>query len=1024
MQQEIRFCHAPDGVRIAYAIAGSGPPLVKAANWLNHLEFDWQSPLWRHLFEDLAGRHTLVRYDERGNGLSDWNAADLSFDSFVTDLETVVDAAGLDRFPLLGISQGGAVAVAYAVRHPQRVSHLILFGAYAKGWAARNDPADMEKREAMITLIRQGWGQDNPAFRQMWSTLYIPEGTREQVDWFNELQRISTSPENAVRLMRTVGSIDVGSLLPQIKAPTLVLHCRGDAAVPFEAGRLMAARIPGARFVELPGNNHLLLDGTPAWLRFRDELHAFLGGAPRGRSAPSEPVAARSASASGESTYIAAQWRPGAEVGPYRIASALGAGGMGVVYRARDTRLDRDVALKVLPDAMVADATARARLVREARTASALNHPNICHIYDVGESGGHSYIAMEHVEGRPLSQSIPAEGLPLDTALRYAGQLAEALAHAHDRGVLHRDLKSANVMITPEGSVKVLDFGLAKRAATGSADDATRAADSVTQAGSVAGTLHYLAPELLRGQPADARSDLWALGVILFEMASGKLPFTGRTGFEASAAILREPTAPLPAHVPAGMRAIIARCLAKEPAQRYQRASELRAALEAISSDTASHPIAAPPPSAPAHATGAIPASEAPPPRSGVSGVVQSIFASQSATAKESWSVLGIWFAWIAGLIVLWGLYLLVTGQVSSWFGADRPATETTSAVPSPASTPATDGPRLSTGGTPSANAEANAYFEKAQLFLRGAFDPVRARDLLEKALQADPKFSDARAVYALTHLLQVESGISNATAWIYKAEQEVRQALRDDPNCAAAQSVLGGLYLFQGKKELAAEQFRRILKDAPLQVSARIGMLHYHRMSGEYREGAALARQTSEFLRVFSINQLLLGNLLHESGDSAAAVREFVGVLDQDAPNHFALKELARGHIETGDTRTARTFLERIRKSDRQNCRVRLGWALLYAREGRRRDALREMDAELLKYAEVNPNVTLEAAEFYALLGENSQALDWLEKAVRNGDERVEWFRRDPLLESIRNEFRFKSLLDSIAFRRQQKNQ
>jgi Tfp pilus assembly protein PilF len=271
---------------------------------------------------------------------------------------------------------------------------------------------------------------------------------------------------------------------------------------------------------------------------------------------------------------------------------------------------------------------------------------------------------------------------------------------------------------------------------------------------------------------------------------------------------------------------------------------------------------------------------------------------------------------------------------------------------------------------------------------------------------------------------LQVESGISNATAWIYKAEQEVRQALRDDPNCAAAQSVLGGLYLFQGKKELAAEQFRRILKDAPLQVSARIGMLHYHRMSGEYREGAALARQTSEFLRVFSINQLLLGNLLHESGDSAAAVREFVGVLDQDAPNHFALKELARGHIETGDTRTARTFLERIRKSDRQNYRVRLGWALLYAREGRRRDALREMDAELLKYAEVNPNVTLEAAEFYALLGENSQALDWLEKAVRNGDERVEWFRRDPLLESIRNEFRFKSLLDSIAFRRQQKNQ
>jgi serine/threonine protein kinase/Tfp pilus assembly protein PilF len=771
----------------------------------------------------------------------------------------------------------------------------------------------------------------------------------------------------------------------------------------------MAARIPGARFVELPGNNHLLLDGTPAWSRFRDELHAFLGGAPRSRSASADAVPVRSPSGSGQSTRSAAQWLPGAELGPYRIASALGAGGMGVVYRARDTRLERDVALKVLPDALVADATARARLVREARTASALNHPNICHIYDVGEAGGHSYIAMEHVEGRPLSQSIPPEGLPLDTALRYASQLAEALAHAHDRGVLHRDLKSANVMITPEGRVKVLDFGLAKRAPDGS-DEATRTIDSVTQAGSVAGTLHYLAPELLRGQPADARSDIWALGVTFYEMVTGKLPFTGRTGFEASAAILREPPAPLPAQVPAGLRSIITRCLTKEPARRYQRAGELRAALEAISSDTGAIAVPSPPASVPVAALQSRPAS------SGINHRVQSIFQSQSAEAKESWSVLGIWLAWLLGLVLVFAVFF----GVVQWLSSPSQPAGPQSRAPQPP--PISEGPRLSTGGTPSPNADANAYFEKAQLFLRGAFDPLRARDLLEKALQADPKFPDARAVYALTHLLQVESGISNATAWIYKAEQEVRQALRDDPNCAAAQSVLGGLYLFQGKKELAAEQFRRILKDTPLQVSARIGMLHYHRMSGEYREGAALARQTSEFLRVFSINQLLLGMLLHESGDSAAAVREFVGVLDQDTQNHFALKELAHGHLEIGDTRTARTFLERIRKGDRQNYRVRLAWALLYAREGKRRDALREMDTELLKYAEVNPNITLEAAEFYALLGEKSQALDWLEKAVRNGDERVEWFRRNPLLESIRNEFRFKALLDSIAFRRQQK--
>ncbi|MGH9790296.1 MAG: serine/threonine-protein kinase, partial [Candidatus Acidiferrales bacterium] len=268
---------------------------------------------------------------------------------------------------------------------------------------------------------------------------------------------------------------------------------------------------------------------------------------------------------------------PTGKLGHYVVVSALGSGGMGVVYRARDTRLERDVALKLLPDALMSSSTARARLVREAKTASVLNHPNICHIYEVGEADGHSYIAMEHVSGRPLSQSIPAEGLPSETVLRYAAQLCDALAHAHERNVLHRDMKSANVMLTPEGHVKVLDFGLAKRAVAES-DEAARTVDSVTQAGAVAGTLHYLAPELLRGQPADARSDIWALGVVLFEMATGKFPFSGKTSFEVSAAILREPPQQLPARVPAGLRGIIGRCLAKEPAQRYQRASELRAA--------------------------------------------------------------------------------------------------------------------------------------------------------------------------------------------------------------------------------------------------------------------------------------------------------------------------------------------------------------------------------------------------------------------------------------------------------------
>jgi class 3 adenylate cyclase/pimeloyl-ACP methyl ester carboxylesterase len=275
VEQTIRFCTSSDGVGIAYASVGSGPPLVKAANWLNHLEFDWQSPVWRHVFAELSRDHQLVRYDERGNGLSDWEVDDISFDAFVRDLEAVVDAAGLDRFALLGISQGCPVSIAYTVRHPERVSQLVLYGGYTLGWAKRSQK-DKETGKAMLELIRQGWGQDNPAFRQMFTSQIIPNATVEQMQWFNELQRITTSPENAVRLRLAFGDIDVNPLLPQVSTPTLVMHTRADALAPFDGGRKMASMIPGARFVPLESNNHLLLESEPAWQRFLAEIRSFL----------------------------------------------------------------------------------------------------------------------------------------------------------------------------------------------------------------------------------------------------------------------------------------------------------------------------------------------------------------------------------------------------------------------------------------------------------------------------------------------------------------------------------------------------------------------------------------------------------------------------------------------------------------------------------------------------------------------------------------------------------------------------
>jgi class 3 adenylate cyclase/DNA-binding winged helix-turn-helix (wHTH) protein len=277
-EQEIRFCTAPDGVRIAYALVGEGPPLVKAPNWMSHLEFEWRSPLWRHSIEQLSRDHQYIRWDQRGCGLSDWDVEDLSLSAWVSDLETVADELELERFPLLGISQGGAVAITYAARHPERVSHLILYGAFARGRGKR--PISDEQRElneAIITLARHGWGKDDPAYRQMFATSFIPGATLEQMRWFNDICRISTSPENAARYMLASNEIDVADLLGRVEAPTLVLHARDERRVPFDEGRLLAAGIRGARFVPLESSNHLLLENEPAWGVFLSEVRAFLG---------------------------------------------------------------------------------------------------------------------------------------------------------------------------------------------------------------------------------------------------------------------------------------------------------------------------------------------------------------------------------------------------------------------------------------------------------------------------------------------------------------------------------------------------------------------------------------------------------------------------------------------------------------------------------------------------------------------------------------------------------------------------
>jgi DNA-binding winged helix-turn-helix (wHTH) protein/pimeloyl-ACP methyl ester carboxylesterase len=275
-RQEIRYCTTTDGIRLAYASIGNGPPLVKTSNWLTHLDFEWGSPIWRHWYTALSRHHRLVRYDERGNGMSQRDVPDVSFDTWVRDLETVVDAAGLDRFPLLGISRGGPIAIAYAVKHPDRVTHLVLYGAFPAGLNHVGTPHELEARRALASLMRLGWGLNNAAFCKVFTCRFIPEATPEHEQWFDELQRVSTSPENAARLMERDDDIDVRPLLSQVKTPTLVIHCDGDRAVPAENGRLLAAKIPGARYVSLPSANHLLLAEEPAWSLLLEELGLFL----------------------------------------------------------------------------------------------------------------------------------------------------------------------------------------------------------------------------------------------------------------------------------------------------------------------------------------------------------------------------------------------------------------------------------------------------------------------------------------------------------------------------------------------------------------------------------------------------------------------------------------------------------------------------------------------------------------------------------------------------------------------------
>jgi pimeloyl-ACP methyl ester carboxylesterase/tetratricopeptide (TPR) repeat protein/class 3 adenylate cyclase len=709
MRQENRFCKTSDGVRIAWASMGEGPPLVKAANWLSHLDFDLESPVWRHWLRELSRDHTLIRYDERGCGLSDWDVDEFSVDAWVRDLESVVEAAGLDRFALLGISQGGPVAIAYAVKHPERVSHLILYGTYGRGWAKRGvDPDALEEQEALMTLTRVGWGRDTAAYRQVFTELFMPDADEAQFDWFNELQRVSTSPENAVKFQRAFFEIDVADLMDRVSIPPLILHARDDMRVPFEAGRALAAGMPGGRFVSLPSRNHLLLEHEPAWRQFLYEVRTHLG-VPAEATEPEEAtgrakLATTASTRSGAavmggrdlldverrqrveelfedalelsqeergmflesacvgdlelraevSALLKAHERPrgvleaspaetpvdlepeeaptgpsmsefetpnldlstrtggalsrlwqrifgrvdrpqgtlsppgelatvaiGGRVAHYEVGERIGGGGMGIVHRARDTRLDRTVALKFLPAHMNADPAARSRFLVEAQAAAALDHPHICTIHEIGTApDGRLYISMPCYEGETLREKIERRPLDVGEAIELSAQVARGLAKAHEVGVIHRDIKPANILVTTDGIAKIVDFGLAKLSGV-----------ELTKTGMAMGTVAYMSPEQALGTDVTARTDLWSLGVMLYEMLAGRRPFTGENSVAMLHAILKREPDPIGqqrSDLPLELESLVHSCLVKEAADRCPTAAELVERLHELQTSTES----------------------------------------------------------------------------------------------------------------------------------------------------------------------------------------------------------------------------------------------------------------------------------------------------------------------------------------------------------------------------------------------------------------------------------------------------
>jgi TolB-like protein/Flp pilus assembly protein TadD len=740
----------------------------------------------------------------------------------------------------------------------------------------------------------------------------------------------------------------------------------------------------------------------------------------------------------------------GTSFGHYRILGRLGAGGMGEVYRARDETLGRDVAIKVLPAGALGDGSARARLVREARSAAALNHPNVCTIHEVGDADGQVFIAMEVVEGAPLDTLIPPEGLPGERALALGLQVAEAVAHAHDRGIVHRDLKPSNVLVAARDRVKVLDFGLAKPMAGPEAGEASTASHAtLTEAGAVVGTLPYMAPEQLRGEPADARSDVWALGVVLYEMSSGARPFRGRTGFEVSSAILTTPPAPMPARVSRALSAVVARCLDKDPSRRYQRGSEVEAALEAVRMGAAS-PAAIPRAAgSPIQALAVLPLenlSGDPAQDFFADGMTETLitdlarlkgltrviargsvlrFRKTNRPISEVARELGV-DGLVTGAVLRSGDRVRVTAQLVDgasdaqiWAASYERELRDVLALQSELTRAIAGELRVQLGPAERPAPERRVDPEAYENYLRGRFfyskntveSTETALEYYRKALEKDPDNALAHSGIALVWLGRGHLGIVSPREALARAREPIAKAIALDGASAEAHTVLGGLRFYLEWDWAGAE--REILRAIELNPNNPDAHQVYADLLLVRARPEQALEEVRRALELDPLNfwmQMAVGGRLLRLGrwdEGVAALRRSMS----NEPNLTLARRylwIALHHEGRGADASA----------EAGSYFALLGWPDVAEAVGRGfahdgySGAMREAARALEARAKRSYVQGTQVAALYAYAGDPEKALEWLERAYDAGDSWLVFLMDDPRFESLRSAPRFQAVL------------